>query len=82
MNPLFQVSDDATVSDVTGYLSLLVYQSRAVQSALHELASQKQDILDNFKDIGGLIAQNEANLEQILQLTEFLEGKKLEVVKP
>ena len=81
MNSLFKLDESAAVSDVTGYLSLLVYQSIAVQTALHELSWDKKCIEDNFDAIGGLVAQNEDNLGVIKQITEFLERSEIKVVK-
>lgn len=48
-----------------------LFQIRADASV--EVINGKADLLDNFEVIGGLVAQNESNIQQFDQICEFLD---------
>ena len=81
MKALFQLRLDATISEVTGHLTLLHYKTKAVQDSLFDLTHVRKEILDNFEEIGGLIAQQESNIEEMRQLSHFLNNKTIEEVQ-
>ncbi len=82
MKTLFQLRDDAELSMVTNQLGLLIGQAQAVQSAVFELTCSKRDIADHFEEVNALVSVTENNLAQMMQLSEFLNSRKLRVVEP
>ena len=81
MKALFQLRPDADLDMLVNHLGLLIGQAQAVQSSVFELSCGRHEIAANFEEINALVSLTENHLEQMMQISEYLNKHKLKVVK-
>ena len=80
--PPFILRSDIDVDQVIYTLIRLTAQSKAIQASMTELSSGKKYIVHHWEEINELATQVESNLADMCVLTEWLDARKIEEVKP